>query len=903
MLGDNLNNALEPIDSRERNLRPVESEARDSLSQSPNLARRIRRLLDLRPSRRLLSRRRALNLVVLAALMLLPFSTVQFSRAAPAVVISIALPPNMKPYVEDTGIFHDFEAAHPGVTVKVVDAIDVPDPVDGLDAYFTAMQKYAPSADVLYTTSFPNSLAVVPHGTRAGYFLDLAPLVASDSSLNVDDFYPQVWKSYQWDKGIWALPTSSDLEVFSYDKAAFDRAGVAYPDDQWTLNDFANAVTRLTVKNSDGYVTTAGFANSGGIFRMALWQSLFDVPLFDENVVPNPPQFDHPSVEAVLDTYRQLEQQGFIGSYSSTAPLGVDLARAAFRVNRSTALLPGGKAGLLTSAFAVSAGTQQPDMAYELAKFMTTRHESNFMSIPARKSVAPENQSLIEQGLAGGIPFADMRFTSYLLAAWAGRNYASAQEAILAVEARAVSDLKAASDKKGTLKLTVNDVAAPPLPADKIALNFQVSSTIKPLPTRAQWDRVIQEFIAADPQVGAVNLRVAFEPASAIVARQDCFYLPANAVPTMADGSLLSLDGLLNADPSFDKSDFLEYVLSAVQRNNKTYALPIDLQPLILRYNSNRFRAVQLADPVNNWTIDSFVDVLKTLKANPPNDAPDPASAAPFADNNSQGIYLLVLTAAYGGLPVDYRTMPPTINFTDPATVTAIRQVLDLAKNGYIHYGALGNLTGSNDVYPTPWTALYPSTLDSFSWSNNVRSVDPNKVVLFPGGHQYRGIAYSIGAAYISSQAQNPEACYRFISTVVRHPELFYTMPVRRSVLSSAALKATTNPDVLALYEQVQAALKDPRTVPLPMFDKGMIAPNDILTDHWLFEAFDAYLLNGRDLDTALKEAEAYAKAFQTCTANLPPLNINDIGGRDSVTRPYIDCALKVDPRLITFLH
>lgn len=903
MIGDDLNDAFEPMDSREKILRPVESEARDSLSQSSNLARRIRRILDLRQSRRLLSRRRALDLVVLAALVLLPFSTVQFSRAAPAVVISIALPPNMKPYVEDTGIFHDFEAAHPGVTVNVVEAIEVPDPVDGLDAYFTAMQKYTPSADVLYTASFPNGLAVVPHGTRAGYFLDLAPLVASDPSLNVDDFYPQVWKSYQWDKGIWALPTSSDLEVFSYDKAAFDRAGVAYPDDQWTLNDFANTVTRLTIKNSDGRITTPGFAQSGGIFRMALWQSLFDVQLFDETVVPNPPRFDHPSVEAVLDTYRQLEQQGFIGSYSSTAPMGVDLARAAFRANRSTALLPGGKAGLLTSAFAISAGTQQPDLAYELAKFMTTRRESNFMSVPARKSVAPENQPLVEQGLAGGIPFADMRFTSYLLAAWAGRNYASAKEAVLAAEERAVSDLKAASDKKGTLALKVNDVAAPSLPTGKIVLNFQVSSTMNPLPTRAQWDRVIQVFAAADPQVGAVNLRVAFEAASAIAAKQDCFYLPANAVPTMADGSLLSLDGLLNADPLFDKSDFLEHILPAVQQNNKTYALPIDIQPLILRYDSDRFKAVHLADPANNWTVDSFVDALKTLKANPPNDAPDTASAAPFADNNSQGIYLLVLIAAYGGLPVDYRTMPPTINFTDPATVTAIQQVLDLAKNGYIHYGALGNLTGSNDVYPTRWTALYPSTLDSFSVSNNMRVVDPNKVALFPGGQQYRGIAYNIGAAYISSKAQNPEACYRFISTMARHPELFYTMPVRRSVLSSAALKATTNPDVLALYEQVQAILKDPRTVPFPMFDKGMITPNDILTDHWLFEAFDAYILNGGDLEVALKEAEAYAKAFQTCTTNLPPLNINDIEGRNSVTRQYIGCALKVDPRLTTLLH
>jgi hypothetical protein len=44
----------------------------------------------------------------------------------------------------------------------------------------------------------------------------------------------------------------------------------------------------------------------------------------------------------------------------------------------------------------------------------------------------------------------------------------------------------------------------------------------------------------------------------------------------------------------------------------------------------------------------------------------------------------MMLIAAYGGLPIDYRTTPATLNFTDPATISAIQQVLDLAKNGYI---------------------------------------------------------------------------------------------------------------------------------------------------------------------------------------------------------------------------
>jgi hypothetical protein len=51
---------------------------------------------------------------------------------------------------------------------------------------------------------------------------------------------------------------------------------------------------------------------------------------------------------------------------------------------------------------------------------------------------------------------------------------------------------------------------------------------------------------------------------------------------------------------------------------------------------------------------------------------------------------MLTLIAAYGGLPLDTRTDPPTVNFSDPATVNALQQVLDLVKNGYISYAAGG---------------------------------------------------------------------------------------------------------------------------------------------------------------------------------------------------------------------
>jgi ABC-type glycerol-3-phosphate transport system substrate-binding protein len=433
------------------------------------------------------------------------------------------------------------------------------------------------------------------------------------------------------------------------------------------------------------------------------------------------------------------------------------------------------------------------------------------------------------------------------------------------------------------------------LPPGKIALTFQVNSVFNPLPTRDQWDRFIKEFTASDPQVGLVDLRVTFGPASDAAANSDCFYYPSNIVPSTTGNTLLNLDPFLNADASFDKADFPGSMLVSVQRDSKTYALPIDIQPVVLRYDPARWSASKLPAPANNWGIEALVDALKALKTT----APD-ATSGPFVDAGTNGTYLLVLIAAYGGVPIDYRTNPPTVNFTAPATVTAIRQALDLARNGYIRYGALGDLIGGPDsVFPNNTTAIYPSTLDGPAVTTKVRGIDPNKPVLFPAGREFSGLAYNLGTAYISAQAPSPDACYRFISAMSKRPELFQTMPARRSVLSNAAFKAATNPDLLALYNQVDALLKDPRTVAFPAFEKGTITISNLLVPHWLYEAFDKYVLNNGDLDAALKEAEAYAKGFLGCTANLPPLTLANAGpDTRATTNAYLDCAIKVDGRL-----
>jgi len=850
-----------------------------------HLAQRIRRILDVEQRRQPLRRSVRVG-VLLLMVMVLPFSTVQFSRAqSQPIILSIAAPQGFSDALA-SAIARDFESAHPGVSVKFVDAAPVPDAADGLDTYFSAMQKLASSADVLAINGF--NLGLSPLATRAGYLLDLAPYARSDSSLKADDFYPAMWRAYQWDNGLWGLPIGAQLVGLRYVSAAFDRANLPYPEGRWSLDDFANAVTKLAIRDKDNNVTFAGFANSGRIFREALWRSLMGTSALDESIIPNAPQFDKPEIVRVMETYHQLEQQQVISSDVSAAAMYAGTYNGK-DPKIGFALLPGNKAVLLPDGLAVSAGTAQPELAYALVKFLTGREEINF-GIPSLKRFKPEGfeadmQPVVEDALNNGLTYADLRLTDYLNAAWLTQQ-ATTVEALQAVQIRVANELKSADGKKATLALRVEEPVAKILPSGKIALTFRVLSYRQPLPTQALWDNLIADFVANDPQVGAVNLQTEAGSVSWMAANSDCFYMPMNAVPSMTENSLLSLDPYLSADKDFDAEDLLGGALAAVQRDKKTYALPLTIDPIVLKYNPSRFSAANVPEPTTPWTAEAFTDALRALQ-------PSSAGLSPYVDSGTGGTYLLVLMADFGGVPIDFRTDPVTLNFTDPATRDAIRQVLDLAKQGYLKYVPLGPLFSRSDSFPVATTAIYSSQL-SLIGRKIAAGSPPDKVVMFPMGRQFNGVAYQLGGAYISASSQNPDACYRFIHVLAQHPELFTAMPARRSLLQSPALQAVTPADVMVAYWRVAALLQDSRTVAFPLFDKGNVTLSALLVEHWLFEAFDSYVIDGGDLDAALKTAEGYAAGYLDCTAGLPAVGLISGG----TLQKYVDCAEKVDNRL-----
>jgi ABC-type glycerol-3-phosphate transport system substrate-binding protein len=877
--------------------------------------------------------------LMMLILLLLSGVMLPLGMAQGNIVLKITVPEWMSDVFDDE-LFDPFEAEHPGVSVVIEPAGDntfYGSPAYGFEESMEASLNYATSADVLYMTSYSMSV----EATRAGHFLDLAPLVSGDPTLNVNDFFPAVWQSVQWDNGVWMLPVSVDVQLLIYDKKAFDDAGLAYPDGSWTLDDLANAARTLTEYNAENEVTRPGMINVYD--PSALFASLLGHGFVDTSVVPNVPMLATPELEALLTEWRTIEEEGITGynfqGDMNYAPLLYEgpwrIWQGGFMPTDDTeeepewagALLPGGRAALNLQGFAVSGGTQYRDEAYALTSYLTNNPEIAtrfFGSSPARQSLVgvetedtaffpeiPEDvRALINDALTNALPLSEMRFAEYLNVALNKirdtENPIDIPTALQEAETDALDNLTAAAEQRDTTAVFVaTAVPTPVLAAGEVSLDFALTSFMSPMPNRDELETLIDEFVASDPEVGQIVLDTSFRQINEFTENYDCFYLPYNAVPGLDTTTVLNLDPFFAADPTYDPNDIVGNTMAQLQRENLTWAYPIVIQPQILWYHSTEFADAGAIEPSNGWTIADFNDALQSLHI-------DPDDPAPFNPQAFGSTHLLLLIAAYGGVPMDYNTIPVTINFTDPANLDAIRQVLDLAKDGYIEYTELANFGGGGGGFAGD-IPITTDSLNAASWRFNQLtdpeaetsddSLDPYRLTTYPVGSQYTPISYDIGTAYISANAENPEACYRWLTTLAQHPEIVNAMPARRSLINSGEIVMTQGQDLVDFYLQIDALMEQPNALIFPsqFSGGGDNTPNSFIVQYWMNRAFDRYVLEDADLEVELADAEANARDYLECAASIPafdPALLETQEQQIDYFRQFGDCATAIDPSL-----
>lgn len=89
-----------------------------------------------------------------------------------------------------------------------------------------------------------------------GILLDITDKVNSSDKLEMDKFPQDLKDMYTYDGKIYAVPKDMDTIAMWYNKTMFDEAGIDYPTDDWTWDDFYDIAKKLTKDDGSQY----GFA-------------------------------------------------------------------------------------------------------------------------------------------------------------------------------------------------------------------------------------------------------------------------------------------------------------------------------------------------------------------------------------------------------------------------------------------------------------------------------------------------------------------------------------------------------------------------------------------------------------------------------------------------------------------
>ena len=79
-----------------------------------------------------------------------------------------------------------------------------------------------------------------------------------DSTIDTNDFIDAVAQLADGLGATYALPWCAATEILYYNQDMFDAAGIAYPTDEWSYDEFLAAARALTIKNEDGTTAVYG---------------------------------------------------------------------------------------------------------------------------------------------------------------------------------------------------------------------------------------------------------------------------------------------------------------------------------------------------------------------------------------------------------------------------------------------------------------------------------------------------------------------------------------------------------------------------------------------------------------------------------------------------------------------
>jgi len=714
-----------------------------------------------------------------------------------------------------------FEAANPGLHIQLMSQEELTTPSSW--KWPDSIIRLTSAADVFFMPDIPEIV-------NLGLIRDLTPFIEADTNFQPDDFYPCTLENYRWDGGDWALPTTVGFELIAYNKEAFDKAGVPYPEPGWTWDDFLAKARVLTVREGDR-TTRWGFFPI--LFEHRPFIEGRVGPLIDITTDPPTPRFDHPEVIRAVRWYTDLYLKEQVMSYfqppgETEQPSTLDLRM----LKHTTAMwaetiddwqwlkeqgvgivpfpvdAPDSRTTLLTTrALAMSAGTSYPDAAWRWMNFLSRQIISGLGSIrplPARRSVAEASGfwDSLDEELTGILRYAlDHSFTVHQEPGYNAfhramgvilRGEKTVEEAMAEAQVQAETEIQQELARRAEATPLPTFAVAPPEehnPAD------EETATITFIPgldsfVLQQYRNLTRQFHETHPGI-LVEVKAAPsynqpDPKS-LADAADCFLGYPSLENPVSRTVILSLQPFLDADPLFTTDDFYPALLGPFTWQGQLWGLPAEAQPYVIEYNKDLFDVAGLAYPEADWTLDDFLAMAQDLTRG---DADDKQYG--FVGSYEM-LDLMMFVERLGGQVLDDTQDPPAAALDNPATIEAVRWYANL----YLLYGVKPIFIADEEreaLIDSGQVAMWTTPFDRH---DALRS----GVLPFPQGASDSAapLLYTTGY-FISAQAVAPQACWEWIRFLTTETSVVQGFPARRSVATSDAYRQQVGTERATAY-------------------------------------------------------------------------------------------------------
>jgi len=309
---------------------------------------------------------------------------------------------------------------------------------------------------------------------------------------------------------------------------------------------------------------------------------------------------------------------------------------------------------------------------------------------------------------------------------------------------------------------------------------------------------------------------------------------------------LRPLDPFIETEPEDFLKDYLPRTVEAARYQGQVIALPADLDVLVLYYNRDLFDQAQVPYPAPGWTWNDFVTLAQALTQ----PLPEEGKQYGFYPANALPDYLPFVAQELSALWGEDLLNPQAVRLDSEPVMRAIQWYADLALTYEVMPTPAEQRRLTGDPIVLGRAAMWLGWASQRGGrSNGLEWKFPWGVATLPQGSTGRTI--SIMALYvIPASSKQPADAWRWISFLSRHSEQNNGLPVRRSLLESAAFREQVGADRADVF--MRAARDGILVAPGPQFEIYAGA---------LERAVREILEMGRPVEEALRDAQQRAEA------------------------------------------